>query len=191
MNRATITAIGLACTAAAVPALASPAAVDNGRAANTSVSIRLADGETLDLDILAADLSGGPQLSIWTTRCDDAGCGYGDYAAALPPRALSVDPTTADARLETTLAGRDLVIRWQPGDGAELGSGHVDGSGSELSGSNFVGNSAVVTVQYAGQTCSGNGGVGEATDAAVDPTESGTATPLDRLRIPDDVTLRC
>lgn len=192
MHRATIAVVGLVCATAAEPALGSPASVDSGRAASTSITLRLADGETLSLDILAADLSGGSRLAVYSARCDDAGgCSQADYAAALPAEALTVDPKTADARLDTTLAGRSFVIRWQPGNGAEVGSGHLDGGGASASGSNFAGDAAAVTVEYAGESCTGGGGVGEATVAEVDPTGSGTTTPLDRLHVPDAVTLRC
>jgi hypothetical protein len=193
MTRTQTLALALAALAGTVPAaFADGQPVDRGRAANTSVTVQLGDGESLQLEILAAELSGGPQLLLQTARCDnDDACSYDDFDSALPGGALSIDPQTAVARLDTSLAGRQLVVRWQPGSGAELGSGHIEGDGAGFSGSNFVGNAAIVTVQYAGDTCTGSGGVGDATVAEVDPTGSRTTTPVDRLRIPDGVTLRC
>jgi hypothetical protein len=192
VNRAVIATVGLACAAAAVPALADPAPVDSGRAANTTVSVRLPDAGTLTLDILAAELSAGPRLSIRTQRCDeDDACTTRVFSATPSAGALSIDPQTAVAHLATTLDGRPLVIRWRPGNGAELGSGYVDGGGTGFSGSNFIGAAAEVTVDYDGGTCTGGGGVGQAAAIDVDPSGSGTTAPLDRLRLPDGVTLRC
>ena len=192
MYRRTIAVVGLACAAAAVPAFAGPGPADSGRAATTRISLALPDAQTLTLDLLAAQLSGGPQLFVRAERCDDAAsCTARDFAAALPATALSIDPQNAVAHLAITLAGRPLTVDWKPGNGAELSSGYVDGSGAGFTASNFAGNSASASVQYDGATCSGDGGVGQALALDVDPTGSAAATPLDGLHLPDAVTLRC
>ena len=193
MTRTQTLALTLAALAATVPAaFADGQPVDQGRAATTTVTMKLGGGERLELDILAAELSTGPQLSLQATRCDeDEACAYDDFSSALPDKALTVDPDAAAAQLDTSLAGRQLVISWKPDGGAEVGSGYIQGDGAGFNGSNFVGNAAVVTVQYAGGTCTGSGGVGDGTVFDVDPTESRTTTPVDHLHIPDGVTLRC
>jgi len=193
MNRPLTLAVTLGALAAAVPSgFADGQPVDQGRAASTSISFGLGNGESLQLDLLAGELSAGPQLSLQAARCDkDNACSYGDFASALPAGALSIDPQNSVAELSTTLDGRRLLVSWKPGSGAEIGSGHVEGDGDGFSGSNFVGEAAVVTVQYAGDTCQGSGGVGDGTVVDVDPTDSRTATPVDQLRVPADVTLRC
>ena len=193
MTRTQTLGLILAALAATVPAaFADGQPVDRGRAATTTVTLQLGGGERVELDLLAVELSTGPQLSLQAARCDEDGaCSYDDFSSALAGKALTIDPAAALAELNTSLGGRQLVISWKPAGGAQIGSGHVEGDGTGFNGSNFAGDSADVTVQYAGDTCTGSGGVGDGTVFDVDPTDSRTTTPVDQLHIPDGVTLRC
>jgi hypothetical protein len=180
---------------AALPVVADPGPVDTGRMAATSVVAALGDGESIRLDIRAAELSSGPWLRVIRLRCDDRDCTQRDFAGGLAPDALSIDGSAAQADLSMTLAGRRLLITWAPDDTstATVGGGEVGGEGLSASGSDYVGSPATVTVQYDGQRCVGRGGVGQAVTAQVsDPTGSDRAgDTLEDLRVPEAFTLRC
>jgi hypothetical protein len=157
------------------------------------VSAALPDGGTLTLDIRGAELSGGPRLSIRATRCDEGhDCSARVYTSDLRAADLAVDRSVARATLQTTLAGRSLVVRWRPDSGtAVIGSGYLDGDDGASGSSNYVGDGATVTVQYADHTCTGTGGVGQGVVTAADPAGSGSSASIADLRVPAGVTLRC
>lgn len=191
MNRPAVTALALGC-AGLVPTLASAAPVDSGRMAAVSVSAVLPSGDTLVLDLRAAQMSAGPQLLIEAQRCDDQGCvTEADYLSSLPAAALSIDPSSALARLHTTLDGRDLAIAWRPTNGTAVSAGYIDGTGSAATGSSYLGDEAAATVQYAGDSvvCTGAVGQGVIEDVAVGGDEA--TAPVSALRVPAATTLRC
>ena len=191
MRSRAVAAFALGCVGM-VPALASAAPVDSGRAASMSVTVPLSDTASLEIDIQAAQLSAGPQLTIHVLRCNNDGCtASDDYLSPLPASALRIDPSAAVAHLHTTLDGRDLDIAWGPSDGVVVGTGYVDGTGAAVTASNFLGDAAAATVQYDGHTCTGDGAVGQgqSINAAV---AGGSATaPLSQLHLPAVTTLRC
>ena len=196
MRRALLAGVGLVGIAAtAVPSLAAPAPADHGRTAGIQVSTRLPDGDTLRLDISAAQLSDGPHLMISAVRCDDAGnCITQPYAGALPGDALSIAAADPQAKLQTTLDGRPLTISWAPmtNGGYSVGGGTLDGDGVDTFGTEYAGTSADVTVSYDGRGCAGVGGVGDGVVVDTAPV-SGTevARPLSALNLPDGTAFHC
>jgi hypothetical protein len=197
MRRALVTSLGLAGVAvAAVPVLAAPGSpVDTGRTAGIQVTTKLPDGDSLQLDIYASELSAGPRLVIDAERCDeDANCATRTYAGDLPGGDLSVSQSDAQARLATTLDGRDLTISWTPtaAPGAVVSSGTLEGDGTDNFFSEYSGASANAAVSYDGLGCKGAGGVGSGVivdTASVSGTE--VARPLSALHLPDGAVLHC
>ena len=193
MRRGLITTLAIGCAATtALPVLAD-APADTGRAASMSVTTTLPGGRTLTLDVMAAKLAAGPRLVVDTTTCDDNGCVADAYAGMLGANDLAIDPSANVARLDTTLAGRQLSIQWHPaaGSGLTVGPGSEVGDSAGLFGSDFVGSSSDATVLYDGFDCSGTGGVGNAVviNASVDGRDE--ASPLAALDLPDGTVFRC
>jgi hypothetical protein len=193
MRRALLTTVGLAGLAAAtVPVLAAPAPLDAGRMAGTRVTTTLPDGDSLSLEIRAAELSAGPRVLVYSTRCDGDACATRQFSASLPASALSIDDSAAKANLSLPLDGRVLVVSWRPTDaqGPEAAYGSTDES--DGTGSQYLGDAATTTVQYAGHTCTGRGGVGEGAifDTSTATGDAGPA-PLSRLNLPDGTAFRC
>jgi hypothetical protein len=196
MRRAFVTGLSLAAAAAAaMPVLAAPSPVDAGRTAGMSLTTKLPDGDSLRLDIYAAELSAGPRLVVDTERCDEDGsCITKTYAGDLPGGALSVAQSDAQARLATTLDGRDLTISWTPTamPGAVLSTGTLQGDGVDNFVSEYSGASADTTVSYDGLGCHGVGGVGEGVVADTAPvTGTEVAHPLSALHLPEGTAFRC
>lgn len=199
MNRGTVAALVLSCAAlGSVPALAGPTTggpspVDSGRMAAASVSVPLPGGDTLNLDIRAAQMSAGDQLSIHAQRCsDDEGCfSDANYVSPLTDAEVSIDPTTAIARLHATLDGRDLDVAWRPANGAVLSAGYIDGGGSSAVASSYGGDAAEATVQYAGSTCATSGAVGQEFDTTVALAGDSATAPIETLQLPPGATLHC
>jgi hypothetical protein len=196
MRRALITTVGLAGLAAtAVPVLASPAPVDQGRAAEMLVTTKLPGGDTLQLEFKAAQLSSGSELVIDTERCDaDGSCVTDIYAGDLPADALTISASDPHATLLTTLDGRALAISWKPAadGGYSVGDGTLEGDGPDTFASEFAGTSADSTVTYDGLGCQGTGGVGDGVvldTASVSGNE--VARPLSTLHLPDGTAFRC
>jgi hypothetical protein len=197
MRRALITTVGLAAlAAAAAPVLAAPAPVDEGRTAGIQVTTKLPGGDTLQLDISASELSSGSELVIDTERCDSdgAGCITKTYAGALPAGALTISASDPQARLNTILDGRPLLITWKPqaDGGYSAGAGTLEGDGPDTFANEYAGTSADVAVSYDDAGCQGVGGVGDG--VVVDTSSvSGTevARPLGSLNLPAGTTLRC
>ena len=195
MRRALLTTIGLAGLAAtAVPVLAAPAPADEGRTAGMQVTTTLPDGDTLQLEFKAAQLSGGPRLIVDTERCNAGGCLTDVYAGDLRADTLSISASDPQATLHTTLDGRALTISWKPAadGGYSVGGGTLEGDGPDTFASEYVGTSADTTVTYDGLGCQGVGGVGNGVvlDTA---SASGTeiAQPLSALHLPDGTAFRC
>lgn len=194
MNRGTVAALVIGCAAVgSVPALATPAGVDTGRMAEVSVTVPLSRGDVLALDIRGAEMSAGPELLIEAQECTpDGECvTQDDYSSPLPDGALSIDPSNAVARLHTTLGGRDLVISWQPSNGAVVGAGYLDGGGSSAATSNFAGDAADATVQFDGATCTASGGVGQGVAGTADLGDGSATAPVSELNLPADASLHC
>jgi hypothetical protein len=193
MRKLLLTAVAAgSLAAAAAPGMAAPSPVDTGRMAGTRVTTALPGGDTLSLEIRAAELSAGPYLLVYTMRCDEGACASRQYAADLAANALSIDDSAAQARLSVPLDGRLLVVTWRP-DGA-VGPGAAYGSTDESdgTGSQYLGSPAVTSVQYDGHTCAGSGGVGQGTVVDATPvTGDEGAAPLSRLNLPDGAVLRC
>ena len=193
MRRAVITTIAVACAAAAAgPVLASPP-VDAGRAAAVSVSTTLANGDSLTLDLTAAELSSGTQLIVDATECDDNACAADVYTGALRADELTIDPSADIARLTTTLAGRSLDISWRPShdSGYTTGPGTTVGNGSGFFGSDSVGSMADASVGFDGFSCTGSGGVGTAVTAGASTDSSSETEPLSALALPSSARLTC
>lgn len=198
MRRFLISSLALgSAAAAAVPSFAmsaGPAPADSGRAGVVTVTTQLPGGDTLTLDVSAAQLSAGPRLVVDATRCDDSGeCDGGPYAASLGSGDLSLDPSAPTGQLSTTLDGRPLVISWQaPSDGLYAEGGTIYGGPDGEWANNFVGEDATTSVQYDGHECQTTGGVGTATVADAQGTNDGSAAqPLSALQLPEDATLHC
>lgn len=196
MRRSLITSVGLAGLAAtAVPVLAAPAPVDEGRTAGIHLTTKMPDGDTLSLDLSASALSSGSRLIIDTERCDsDGACVTRTYAGDLPAGAFTIASSDAQAKLVTTLAGRDLSISWKPTaqPGAVMSTGTLEGDGTDNFFNEYSGSSADASVGYAGGSCQGVGGVGDGVvvdTAAVSGTE--VARPLSALSLPDGTAFRC
>jgi hypothetical protein len=196
MRRALITTVGLAGLAATVvPVLAAPAPADEGRTAGVQVTTKLPNGDTLQLEFKALQLSSGPRLVIDSERCDEDGsCITKVYAGDLPAGALTISASDPQAKLATSLDGRDLTISWTPtaAPGAVVSSGTLDGDGSDNFVSEYSGQSADATVSFSGAGCQGSGGVG---DGVVVDTASVTGTevahPLSALHLPEGTAFRC
>ena len=196
MRRALITTVGLAGLAAtAVPVLASPGPVDEGRTAGMLVTTNLPSGDTLSLEFKAAQLSSGAELVIDTKRCDeDNACITKVYAGDLPADALAISASDPQATLHTVLDGRALAISWKPAadGGYSVGGGTLEGDGPDTFASEYFGTSADTTVTYDGLGCQGTGGVGNGVfldTASVSGTE--VARPLSALHLPDGIAFRC
>jgi len=196
MRRALITSVGLAGIAAtAVPVLAAPSPVDEGRTAGIRVLSKLPGGDTLQLDISGSQLSGGPRLVIDAVRCDqDGNCVTQPYAGDLPAGALSIAASDPRARLSTTLDGRELAISWTPASdgGYAVGGGTLEGDGPDTFASEYTGTSADTTVSYGGLGCQGAGGVGDGVVVDTASVSGGeTVRPLSALHLPAGVAFRC
>jgi hypothetical protein len=197
MRRALITSLGLVAGAAgAVPVLAAPAnPVDAGRTAGISATTKLANGDTLTLAFSAAQLSGGPRLLVDTVRCDEDGnCTSQLYAADLPAGALTIAASDPIADLRSDLDGQALAISWRPqtNGGYTVGSGTIGGDDAGLYGTEYAGTSADTTIDYAGHTCGGTGGVGDGAVVDSGAASGGSeAKPLSALHLPDGAVLRC
>jgi hypothetical protein len=190
MHRSVLATVTVGCLAvAATPVLAAGSPADSGRFAATRVAVALADGDTLTIDLRAADLSGGPRLIVDTQRCDaDGACSTHLYSADLAASALDVDSATATASLSTTVAGLPLTVGWRP-DGtqtAEVGGLDVDGGGPATTADEWAGSPAHVSVTLGGAQCTGSGGVGSGV-----VVDTGGSTPLAKLRLPADPRLTC
>ena len=195
MNRAVLSALTLGGAAmAATPVLASPAPVDAGRIAATTVSVALPDGDRLSLALRAVAGQSTDQLLISTTRCDGDACLTGEFSGPLSARALTIDPSTADASLNVELGGSVLAVTWRSADTSTtvLGGAEAGGEGGSVQASTYDGTPSAVTVDFLGATCHGNGAVG---DGAVVDTSEATGTPATRpvaaLKIAAGSTLRC
>src|SRR3954453_18576968 len=117
MRRLVLAAVaGASLAALAAPGIAAPTPADTGRMAGTRGTTVLPDGDTLSLEFRAAQLSAGPRLLVFTTRCDEGACASRQYAAHLAPNAFTVDDSVAQASLSLTLDGRPLLVRWRPDD---------------------------------------------------------------------------
>jgi hypothetical protein len=196
MRRALITTVGLAGLAATtVPVFAAPAPADEGRTAGIQVTTRLPGGDTLQLDISAAELSAGPRLVIHAVRCDEDGnCVTQPYAGDLPADALTISASDPQAKLSTTLDGRALTISWKPAadGGYTVGGGTLEGDGPDTFASEYSGTSADTSVSFGGAGCAGVGAVGDGVivdTASVSGSE--VARPLDALHLPDGVAFHC
>ena len=196
MRRALITTVGLAGLAAtAVPVLATPTPVDEGRTAGIRVMGTLPDGDSLQLDISGSELSSGPRLVIDAVRCNqDQNCISQPYSGDLPANALSISASDTVASLATTLDGRQLSISWKPAadGGAAVGGGTLEGDGVDNFATEYWGTSAATAVSYDGAGCSG---VGEVGDGAVVDTGAATGTevtrPLSALHLPAGIVFHC
>ena len=196
MRRALMTTVGLAgLTATAVPVLASPAPIDEGRAAGIRVLAKLPSGDTLQLDISGSQLSSGPRLVVDAVRCDeDNNCTTQTYAGDLPAGALSISESDPQAMLSTTLDGRGLTISWKPSSdgGYTVGGGTLEGDGPDTFASEYTGTSADTTVSYGGLGCQGTGGVGDGVVVDTASVSGGeTARPLSALHLPQGIVFRC
>jgi hypothetical protein len=196
MRRTLVTAVGLAGLAAtAVPVLAAPTPVDEGRTAGMQVTTRLPGGDTLRLDISAAELSAGPRLVIQAVRCDDSNaCDTQPYAGTLRAGELDIAASDPRATLRTTLDGRPLVITWKPAPdgGYTVGGGTLDGDGQDMFGTEYAGSSTDTTVSFDGIGCQGTGGVGDGAVVDTAPVSGGEAArPLSALHLPEGAALRC
>lgn len=198
MRRALLTTLGLAATAAtAVPVLAAPDnPADAGRTAGISAQTRLADGDTLTLAISAAQLSGGPRLLVDTVRCDsDGNCTSQLYGADLAEGALTISSSDPVADLKGVLDGLPLTISWRPqtNGGYTVGSGTIGGDdASGVYGTEYAGTSADTTIDFAGHTCEGTGGVGDGAVLDTGAASGGSeAKPLSALHLPDGAVLHC
>ena len=196
MNRAALNLLALGGVAiAATPVLASPAPVDAGRTAAVRIAATLPENRTLALDIRAEAFSGGPRLTIDAERCEDNACITRTYISELPAGALSIDASEATAELRTTLAGRPLVIHWQPANDnttAVVGGIYVSGEGGQTAAGDYTGNPATATVDFGDQRCALTGAVGTGFGASVDdPTEPDGLPAVSALHISEGATLRC
>jgi hypothetical protein len=196
MRRALITSAGLAGLAvAAAPVLAAPAPVDQGRTAGVRVMTTLPGGDTLQLEIKAAQLSGGPRMVVDTERCGQEGsCVTRVYAGDLPDHALVISASDPQATLSTTLDGRPLAISWRPAanGGYTVGSGTAEGDGPDTFASEYTGTSADTTVSYDGRGCHGIGGVGSGVVVDTAAVSGGSTTePLSALHLPDGTAFAC
>lgn len=197
MRRALITSVGLAALAAtAVPVLASPNPVDEGRTADMQVTTKLPSGDTLQLEFKASQLSNGAELVIDSERCDSdgGGCITKTYAGDLPADALTIAASDTQATLHTVLDGRALSMSWKPAaaGGYSVGGGTLEGDGPDTFASEYFGTSADTTVTYDGAGCQGVGGVGNGVVIDTAPV-SGTeeARPLSALQLPDGTAFHC
>jgi hypothetical protein len=190
MRRSVLATVTAGCLAAAVtPVLAGGNPADTGRFAATGVAVALPDGDTLSIDLRAADLSGGARLIVDAQRCDaDGGCSTHLYTADLAGSALSVDPNTATASLSTVIAGLPLTVSWRPDDSktAEVGGFDASGGGPDTTADEWAGTPALVRVALGDAECSGSGGVGNGV-----VVDTGGGLPLARLRLPADPALTC
>ena len=193
MRRALLATFGLAGIAAtAAPVLAGPAPADTGRMAGTQLTTALPGGDSLRLEIRAAQLSAGPRLLVFATRCDDQNCVSHQYGVNLPADALTIDSSAAQAELSVPLDGRRLTVRWRPdgGQGPEAAYGSTDAE--DGTGSQYLGSPAITTVDFDGHTCSGSGGVGQGTVVDLAPvTGDNEPAPLSGLQIPAGTAFRC
>jgi hypothetical protein len=191
-----MTAVGLAGLAAtAVPVLAAPAPVAEGRTAGIQVTTKLPGGDTLRLDISASDFTTGPRLVIHAVRCDEDGsCVTKAYSGDLPDNALTISPSDPQASLRTTLDGRPLVIVWKPqaDGGYSVGGGTLEGDGPDTFASEYAGTSADTAVSYDDLGCQGTGGVGDGIVADTAPVSgSEVARPISSLHLPEGTAFRC
>ena len=195
MRRVLIATVGLSAVAAtAGSVLAAPAPADSGRSASTSFTLPLPDGDSLRLDLSAAQLSQGPSLFVDATRCDaDNSCTFDAYTGALSASDLTISPNDATADLSTTLDGRALTISWRPsGNGEYLSGADVTGQDADAAGSEEIGDVAVASVSYDGSGCTGSGGVGTAITFDTGAVTGGdTRSPLSALHLPAGAQIRC
>lgn len=195
MTRLPMYVAALCALAAAVPAgLADSPPVDEGRFATAAITVALPSGDELSLGLRAIAGRAGDQLLLSTARCDDNGCATGERAGALPRGALTIDPSTADARLQVNLGGQPLRITWRAiHDGSVVVGGvEAGGAGGSVEASSYEGSPAAVTVDYLGGRCRDTGGVGDgvALDSS-DATGTPAAAPLAKMQVPAAATLRC
>ena len=196
MRRTLLLTASIAAVAAAVlPGYAAPVPADTGRLAATHLTFRLTQGRTLSLELRAATLSDESVLRVLAQHCDASGaCAESAYQSPLSPASLTIDPTTADAELRTTIGGQQLHIQWRPDatSGVVVGSPEVQGTGTSADGSAFAGDPAIASVQIDGRSCSGAGSVGTAVFAGTgeltgSPSDSGLAD----LHLPATAPLTC
>lgn len=195
MTRRPIYALALVALGAAVPpVLAASPTVDEGRFAAATITVSLPGGAELSLGLRAVDGKAGDRLFVSTARCDDDGCVTAERSAVLPDSALTIDPSTADARLRVSLGGQPLTIAWRSvHDGSVLVGGvEAGGAGGTVEASSYEGAPAAATVDYLGSRCREGGGVGDGIVADTsDVTGTPATAPLARLQVPAAATLRC
>lgn len=196
MRRALLLTASVTAVAAAVlPGYAAPVPADTGRVAVTHLTLRLTEGRTLSLELRAATLSNTSVLRVLAHRCDASGaCAESVYQSPLSPSSLTIDPTTADAELRTTIGGQQLHIQWRPDgtSGVVVGSPEAQGTGSSGDSSAFVGDPAVASVQLDGRSCNGAGSVGTAVFAGTgEVTGSPSDAGLAELHLPATAPLTC
>jgi len=193
MRRALVSTVAVGCAAAAVVPGFAAAPTQAGRSAAIAVTTTLPDGKTLTLDLMAANFSAGPQLIINAAQCDDDGCSSQEYVGTLEDSDLSVDPAQPVARLEATLSGLPLSVRWAPpaGSGFYVGNGDLTGGATSVAGTAFGGDMADVTVRYDGGSCAGTGGVGNGIVVEASAGDSPQTMPLSALTLPVGAQLHC
>jgi hypothetical protein len=181
--------------AAAAPVFASPGPVDAGRAADTELTVPLADGRTMTIDLRAVLGTQGPLLVVDTVDCTDAACPTRSYSGALPSSALTIASSGATADLQTVLDGLPLTVHWTPAagpDGTITAGSVLAGPDDGFSGSQYLGSPADVTVRFGSDSCAGHGGVGAGVVAdSTSVTGSGETQPLTAFHLPDAATPRC
>jgi hypothetical protein len=173
-----------------VPATASPAPVDEGRAAATDLTVHLAGGTTETLELRAIEGSNnGPMLLVSLTRCDgDGPCDSQRFASPLAASALSISDSDAVATLRAAIDGSPLQVSWSPNPqpGIVVSSGYVESGDSGTRSAMYAGTDALVTVDFAGTKCSGDGGVGNGVIS-----DTGDTTPVASLHLPEGAVVGC
>lgn len=190
MRRVVLSVVVAAATAVAVTAGAAPSGT--GRFASADL-VFSAHGVTKTYEFRAGEVSGRSFLIVQTTRCYDAGpCDEVGYSGPLPVGALTIDPSSAEADLQLTIAGRALHMHWTPGDGTTVGGGDFYGQGTDSTATQYAGSSAAVATTLDAFACRGSGGVGTGVVVSTGDVSGGDGTlPLSRLRLPRNVAPSC
>jgi len=190
-----LTTAGAAVVASVIPALAAPAPVDSGSAAETTLVVPLSHGDALQLDLQAVEFSGGDVVRIVAQHCAaDGSCDSLDvYQGPTSSSAFSVDSSTTTADLKVVVSGHQVQLRWRPDGGVGTASGGDTAFGQDgVSDNEYQGQYATVTASIDGQGCTTTGVVGSETAVDTSAVTGGPGTAdVSALRLPADATISC
>lgn len=168
-----------------VPAAAAP--LSTGRVAAVTFTLSPEPGVQLTVEVVAESTSAGNRLEVGVTRCEDGQCVSPRYfAGALPNGTLTIDPKTAQARLETTVSGLRVSAVFVPGPSGPFfnAGGHGGGTDADLAFSEYRMDRATATLVLDGARCTGPARVGDLVRIELPEGSAGDTEPLSRLRLP-------